>query len=403
MNVVVERGRVPIKLWTDGLEVEQQAMQQLRNVAALPVVGPHVAVMPDVHWGIGCTVGSVVPTRGAIIPAAVGVDLGCGMIAARTSLDANALDVKRARSLIEDAVPIGGPGVCGSWFERRFDGVPDDVFDVWATCLLPRWEAVLRKHRKLDGTSCAQLGTLGTGNHFIELCTSESDTRVWVLLHSGSRGPGNRVGTYFIARAKEAWLRAPERVALGDPDLAWLSEGEEVFDDYVEAVGWAQDFARVNRELMLARVLRVLEAQVGLPLFSEVVANCHHNYVRRERHFGEGVWVTRKGAVSARLGEYGLIPGSMGARSYVVRGLGNPESFETCSHGAGRRMSRGRAKREISLEQHAGATAGVECRKDVGVLDESPAAYKDIDAVMAAQADLVEPVHVLKQFVCVKG
>ena len=409
MDIVIEHDRRPIKMWTDGVEVEESAMGQLRNVAGLDIVWPHVAVMPDVHWGIGATVGSVIPTRRAIIPAAVGVDIGCGMIAARTTLDANAVGAQRMREVIEDRIPVGGPGVRGSWSEERFRNVRHDPEEhAWAD-LDERWDAIVRKHSMLEGAAAGQLGTLGSGNHFIELCVEEGDpaSRLWVMLHSGSRGPGNRIGRYFIEKAKEERLRL--HPALGDPDLAWLSEGVPVFDDYVEAVEWAQDFARVSRELMLARVIGGLHyvAQVGeggpLAFATTVMANCHHNYVRRERHFGEDVWVTRKGAVSARAGEFGIIPGSMGARSFIVRGLGNPESFETCSHGAGRRMSRGQAKREIPLARHIEATAGVECRKDAGVLDESPDAYKDIDAVMAAQRDLVEPVHVLKQFVCVKG
>lgn len=406
MKTLIENERVPIKLWSDGLDVEPQAMQQIRNVASLPIVGPHVAIMPDVHWGIGATVGSVIPTRGAIIPAAVGVDIGCGMIAARTSLDANELTLTELRAEIEEAIPVGGPGVRGSWDEAGREShrtARRAVEARWNTELAERWVAILKKHPKVSGVTAAQLGTLGTGNHFIEVCLEEGTTTVWLMLHSGSRGPGNRIGTYFISRAKEAWLRAPERVALGDPDLAWLSEGESVFDDYVEAVGWAQDFAAESRRLMMQRLVGVLEAHVGHRFQVETAANCHHNYVRREEHGGESLYVTRKGAVSARAGEVAIIPGSMGARSFIVRGRGAPDSFASCSHGAGRRLSRGRAKREITVDQHLAATAGVECRKDAGVLDESPAAYKSIEAVMQAQEDLVEIAHVLKQVICVKG
>ncbi len=403
MKTLVEQGRVPIKLWSDGLDVEPQAMQQIRHVAALPVVGPHVAIMPDVHWGIGATVGSVIPTRGAIIPAAVGVDIGCGVMACTTDVDANDLKLAELRAAIEAAIPVGGPGVRGSWAEAGRAGPPSEVEDAWAGDLWRRWRDILTKHPRLAGTSDAQLGTLGTGNHFIEVCVEEGATAVWLMLHSGSRGPGNRIGTYFIAQAKEAWHRDPEHVALGDPDLAWLSEGSPIFDDYVEAVGWAQDYASASRRLMMDRLVSVLDQHVGRRVQVETTANCHHNYVRREEHFGENLYVTRKGAVSARAGEVAIIPGSMGAWSFIVLGRGAPASFASCSHGAGRRLSRGRAKREITLEQHLVATAGVECRKDAGVLDESPAAYKSIDAVMEAQQDLVDILHVVKAVVCVKG
>lgn len=403
MRTLVEQGRVPIKVWSDGIEVEPQAMQQVRNVASLPVVGPHVAIMPDVHWGIGATVGSVIPTRGAIIPAAVGVDIGCGMIAARTSLNANELKVAALRIEIEAAIPVGGPGIRGSWAEAGREGPPSMVEDAWANRLWKRWSEILKKHPKVRGVEVVQLGTLGTGNHFIEVCVEEGTPTVWLMLHSGSRGPGNRIGTYFINQAKEAWLRTTGRVALADPDLAWLMEGTLIFDDYVEAVGWAQDFAAESRYLMMRRLIDVLREHVGRRFDASIAANCHHNYVRREEHFGESLYVTRKGAVSARAGEVAIIPGSMGDRSFIVRGRGAPESFASCSHGAGRRLSRGRAKREITMEQHVATTAGVECRKDAGVLDESPAAYKDIQAVIDAQTDLIEVIHVLKQIVCVKG
>ena len=399
-----------IKLWTDGVEVEDEAMAQIRNVASLPIVGPHVAIMPDVHWGIGATVGSVIPTRGAIIPAAVGVDIGCGMMAVRTNVAANALHLARLRAEIEDAIPVGGPGVTGSWAETRFGEVPAGIRSDWQHHLALGWANIVRKqptlaHNRRGPTAptVEQLGTLGTGNHFIEVCIEPAEVapKVWLMLHSGSRGPGNRIGTHFIERARDAWHRDPERTALPDPNLAWLTEGSALFGDYIEAVGWAQEFAASNRRQMMDRLISVLAAHIGGSVAEELAAiNCHHNYV--EPRPG-GIYVTRKGAVSAKAGELGIIPGSMGARSYIVVGKGNPESFESCSHGAGRRMSRGKAKKSITLAEHAAATAGVECRKDAEMLDESPAAYKDIDAVMAAQTDLVAIAHTLKQIVCVKG
>ena len=403
---VIESHGAPIKAWTRGVPVEEAARAQLRNVAALPFIHGHVAVMPDVHFGRGATVGSVIPTLGAVIPAAVGVDIGCGMMAVRTSLTASDLPDSLAplRTLIERAVPHGGPGAKGSWREQGRHGIPNAVTGKWvSTGLETRYRAIVGKHPKLaDAHSLTQLGTLGGGNHFIEVCL-DTDQRVWVMLHSGSRGIGNAIGQFFIQRAK---ARVQERagVRLADSDLAWLEEGEPDFHDYVEAVSWGQDFARLNRELMMVRVLQALR-EAGLPTFKtdKEAVNCHHNYVVKERHFGEEVWLTRKGAVRAGLGELGIIPGSMGAKSFIVRGKGNPDSFCTCSHGAGRAMSRAEAKRRFTLDDHVAATAGVECRKDADVIDETPMAYKDIDAVMAAQADLVEIVHTLRQVVCVKG
>jgi tRNA-splicing ligase RtcB len=400
----IETAGVPIKAWIRGVFAEEQALQQLRNVASLEVVHGHVAAMPDVHWGIGATVGSVIATRSAIIPAAVGVDIGCGMMAVRTSLSASDLpdDLKGLRSAIERAVPHGrtnhgGKGDRGAWSD-----LPARAEDAWRR-LRPGYDRIVERHGRIDrGATAEHLGTLGTGNHFIELCLDEAG-RVWVMLHSGSRGVGNRIGTHFIELAKKD-MKRHQRV-LPDQDLAYLTEGAEHFDEYVEAVDWAQRFARTNRELMMAAILAALADSRLLPSFTsgEVAVNCHHNYVQQEHHFGADVWVTRKGAVRAGKGQLGIVPGSMGARSYIVRGKGNPDSFESCSHGAGRAMSRGAATKKFTVADHAAATAGVECRKDAGVLDETPAAYKDIDAVMAAQQDLVEVVHTLKQVVCVKG
>lgn len=395
-----EHATTPIKGWVQGVPVEDPAREQLRNLTALPFVGPWVAVMPDVHLGIGATVGSVVPTRGAIIPAAVGVDIGCGMAAVRTTLRAVDLpdDLARLRSSIERSIPVGsGPG--GE--HRR---IPDSVQTRLAPSDLPlRLAKIHARHPQIRTDKVdRQIGTLGGGNHFIELCLDEED-RFWVMLHSGSRGTGNRIGTYFIELAR----RELEKRVLGfhvpDRDLAFFLEGEALFADYVEAVSWAQDYARANRETMMARVLHDLRHALPKFQLEKTAVNCHHNYVEREQHFGQSLYVTRKGAVSARAGELGIIPGSMGARSFIVRGKGNADSFHSCSHGAGRVMSRTAARAQITLKQHREATAHVECRKDAGVIDESPAAYKDIDAVMAAQRDLVEVVHTLRQVVCIKG
>jgi tRNA-splicing ligase RtcB len=359
--------------------------------------------MPDVHVGKGATIGSVIPTKGAIIPAAVGVDIGCGMMAVRTSLDAADLpdDLAPLRTAIERAVPHGrnvsrGGRDSGSW------GTPPEAVDqAWRELVEP-FDRIVEKHPRLARTNNrVHLGTLGTGNHFIEVCLDEAQ-QVWIMLHSGSRGVGNAIGSYFIELAKQdmrKWFINPP-----ESDLAYLPEGTDHFHDYVEAVGWAQRFALRNRELMMSATLGALRQVISKPFDADRMAvNCHHNYVQQERHYGEQVWVTRKGAVRAGEGELGIIPGSMGARSYIVRGKGNRESFCSCSHGAGRVYSRTEAKRRFTQQDQAEATAGVECRKDAGVIDEIPMAYKDIDAVIHAQRDLVEVVHTLKQVVCVKG
>jgi tRNA-splicing ligase RtcB len=395
MYDLIESRGVPIKAWTHGVPVEPEARKQLKNIAELPFIHGHVAVMPDVHLGRGATVGSVIPTKGAIIPAAVGVDIGCGMAAVMTNITASQLpdSLKAIRAGIEAVIPVGQGShkqpprrAEAAWYQRHKTG----------------YEAIEAKHSKIAEKKSAalQIGTLGGGNHFIEICLDEAD-RVWVMLHSGSRNIGNRIGQYFIAKAKEEVEAAG--LKLVDRDLAWLGEGTEAFNDYVEAVGWAQDYARSNRDVMMGAVLKVLHDTWAHITTMEVAVNCHHNYVEREEHFGERVWLTRKGAVRAGKGELGIIPGSMGARSFIVRGKGNPESFDSCSHGAGRAMSRTAAKERFTLEDHIAATAHVECRKDTGVIDETPMAYKDIDAVMAAQSDLVEVVHTLRQIVCVKG
>ncbi len=395
-----EGSATPIKGWVRGVPLEDQAHAQLRNIASIPFVGPWVAVMPDVHLGKGATVGSVIPTRGAIIPAAVGVDIGCGMAAVRTTLRASDLpdNLAQLRSSIERGVPVGnGPG--GE--HRR---LPDShETRIAESGLMAGLESIKQKHRKIRTDKLErQIGTLGGGNHFIEICLDETDA-VWVMLHSGSRGTGNLIGSYFIELAREQLAHRVLGFHVPDKDLAFFMEGEPLFDDYVEAVSWAQDYARHNREAMMARVLAEMRHRLPKFQLEKTAVNCHHNYVQKETHGGEELLITRKGAVSARTGELGIIPGSMGTRSYIVRGKGNADSFHSCSHGAGRVMSRTRARAEITLAQHREATAHVECRKDAAVVDESPAAYKSIDAVMAAQVDLVEMVHTLRQVICIKG
>jgi tRNA-splicing ligase RtcB len=397
-------GGAPVKAWTTGVPFEAEARAQVERIARLPFIHHHVAVMPDVHLGKGATVGSVVATRQAIIPAAVGVDIGCGMMAVRTSLRAEQLpdDLHAVRTAVETAVPHGRTNHGGAGDRGAWGRPPAPAAEAWAG-LRAGYQRIIAKHPKLDrGSTFEHLGTLGTGNHFIELCLDEGD-HVWVMLHSGSRGVGNRIGSHFIEVAKEDMRRW--FINLPDQDLAYLPEGTEHFDDYVFAVGWAQEYARTNRELMMDAVLGALRASGHFPEFEARLeaVNCHHNYVEREHHFGANVFVTRKGAVRARLGDLGIIPGSMGTRSYIVRGLGNDESFHSCSHGAGRAMSRTEARRRFTVADHVAATAAIECRKDEDVIDETPMAYKSIDAVMEAQRDLVEVVYTLKQVVCVKG
>ena len=397
--------RAPIKAWTHGVPVDKAAIKQLVNLSSLPFIHKHIAVMPDVHGGIGSTIGSVIPTKGAIVPAAVGVDIGCGMMAVQTNLTAHDLpdSLFTLRSAIEAVIPHGrsdngGKNDVGSW---QHD-MPPQHEARWKL-LADRYTEITEKHPKTRAhKTAAHMGTLGTGNHFIEICLDEAD-RVWVMLHSGSRGPGNRIGSYFIELAKKEMDRYFIGEYLPDRALAYLVEHTEYFDDYVTAVHWAQDFATQNREAMMLSVLATMAIVLKPFSLQKVAVNCHHNYVEKENHFGANVWVTRKGAVRARSGELGIIPGSMGAKSFIVRGKGNPESFHSCSHGAGRVMSRTEAKKIITLDQHAEAMQGIEARLDADILDESPAAYKDINAVMAAQESLVEIVHTLRQIVNVKG
>lgn len=393
---VITDQRVPIKIWTE--DFDERSKEQLSNIASLPFIHHHVAAMPDVHLGIGATIGSVIATHKAIIPAAVGVDIGCGMVACRLSITANDIEEKSLRKVFDQIsrdVPVGRA-------QHKDDRVLADAakpFESRLNRMTEKHPELLKAFGKFSNW-VNQMGTLGGGNHFIEVCLDESD-QVWIMLHSGSRGIGNALADYFIKLAKkdmEQWM-----IHLPDQNLAYFPEGTEHFDDYVEAVGWAQEYAFQNRQSMVDLVLAALSRH--LPTFevtSEVV-NCHHNYVERENHFGASVWVTRKGAIRAREGDLGIIPGSMGARSYIVRGKGNPESFCSSAHGAGRRMSRTAAEKQFSEADMLEQTKGVICRKDKGVIDEIPGAYKDIDSVMENQKDLTDVLHQLKQVVCVKG
>lgn len=401
-NLIDVPGGSPLKMWTKNVQIEDAAIEQMANVARLPIIHKHVAAMPDCHWGLGATVGSVIPTRKAIIPAAVGVDIGCGMMAWQTTLKASQLpdNLSGIRADIEHAVPHGFVSAKGRAKKGSWEVVPSSVATRWRD-LEERYRRIVERHPRISHKQpIHQLGSLGTGNHFIEVCLDENDA-VWVMLHSGSRGPGNVIGQYFIALAKKDMGRHISN--LPDENLAYLTEGTDHFDDYVFALNWAQDYASENRHAMMEAVLRVLRNRLPKFKLGEIAVNCHHNYAVVEEHFGEQVWVTRKGAVRARVGDLGIIPGSMGTGSFIVRGKGNAESFCSCSHGAGRAMSRSEAKKRITLADHRAATEGIECRKDKDVLDESPAAYKDISSVIAAQGDLIEVVHHLRQVVNVKG
>lgn len=383
-------------IWTD--DVDERSKQQLANIASLPFIHHHVAAMPDVHVGRGATIGSVIATHKAIIPAAVGVDIGCGMVACRLSLTANELDEKLLRTVygqISRDVPVGRAEHSSA--RALVDAA--QPFEPRLTAMTQRHPQLLKKFRRLS-TWINQMGTLGSGNHFIEVCLDEAD-QVWVMLHSGSRGIGNALASYFIELARQDMER--QMAHLPDDDLAYFPEGSSHFNDYVEAVTWAQEYAMQNRRSMIDLVLAALARHLPPFVVTSEVVNCHHNYVTVEHHYGADVFVTRKGAIRAREGDMGIIPGSMGARSYIVRGKGNPESFNSCAHGAGRRMSRTAAEKQFTKEDLVRQTEGVICRKDKNVIDEIPGAYKDIDVVMANQTDLVEVIHTLKQLVCVKG
>ena len=383
----VLEGRVPVKIWTT--DIEPEAEKQLLNTAALPFVFKHVAVMPDVHWGMGVTVGSVVATKGAVCPAAVGVDIGCGMIAAkimgvRAECLGNLADLRHS---IERSIPVG------------FNDNKKITDEVAAWAGWGEWDGLSQKH-SLDRAT-AQVGSLGGGNHFIEVC-GDTNGEAWVVLHSGSRGIGNKLATGHIENARDLMKRM--FISLPDPDLAYFAMDTPEFKAYMKDLLWAQDYALENREEMMRRVLKDLRHHLKLATLEvEQKINSHHNFAKMENHYGENVLITRKGAVRARVGDWGIIPGSMGTRSYIVQGLGNPESFNSCSHGAGRRMSRGKARKSFTREDLIAQTVGVECRKDSEVIDEIPGAYKPIEEVMAFQSDLVEVKYELKQLVCVKG
>lgn len=387
---------VPIKIFTT--DIEEEAIRQLRSLAQLTFIHSHIAVMPDVHVGKGATVGSVIPTKKAIIPATVGVDIGCGMNAVRLSLKAGQLpdNLAKIRQAIEAKVPVG-------FNQHASITAKMSTLDPLAKrlkCITDKHPGLLKMLRNFERTWARQLGTLGGGNHFIELCVDENQD-VWVMLHSGSRGIGNCLGEYFITLAKKE--RESRFGYIPERDLAYFAEGSSGFADYLEAVQWGQDYALENRREMMRLIINVLKQTLPPFVPTREAINCHHNYVSQETHFGENVYVTRKGAISAYEGELGIIPGSMGAKSYIVKGKGNAQSFCSCSHGAGRRMSRGKALRTFSITDLKVQTLGVECRKDKGVMDEIPDAYKDIDRVMANQQDLVAVVHTLKQVLCIKG
>ncbi|MCX5469207.1 RtcB family protein [Acinetobacter nematophilus] len=402
-NIIQDKKGVPVKMWTKGVPVDEKSKDQLLKAAQMPFIYKWMAVMPDVHVGIGATIGSVIPTKGAIIPAAVGVDIGCGMMAARTSLNASDLpdNLHALRTELERLIPHGMTKGRGRRDRGSWDTPTARVDQAWAE-LVTDFEYICAKHPRLKNTNNhKQLGTLGTGNHFVEICLDEHQ-QVWIMLHSGSRGVGNAIGNHFIELARKDMQK--HFINLPDKDLAYLVEGTEHFDDYWFAVGWAQRFAMKNRELMMEAAVQALRIIINKPFNAKVEAvNCHHNYVDKEEHFGQEVLVTRKGAVRARLGEYGIIPGSMGAKSFIVKGKGNQESFCSCSHGAGRVHSRTAAKKLFTVEDQIEQTQGVECRKDAAVIDEIPSAYKPIEDVMKAQSDLVEVVYTLSQVVCVKG
>ena len=392
MPTTITGDKVPIRIWARLEEVDSRVLTQLKNVARLPWVAHHVAVMPDVHAGRGATVGSVIAMRGAVAPAAVGVDIGCGMAAVRTSLAADQLpdDLGELRLAIEDAIPVGKRGHTAS---------------AWKSCpasMQVEGERIMRGFDELaarvhPGTVACQVGTLGGGNHFIEICL-DTTRAVWLMLHSGSRHVGARLAEHHIEIAR----RLGHNQALRDPDLAVFLAGTPAFGSYRRDLFWAQDYARFNREVMLHLLAGVMRRRWPGIRFDPPIS-CHHNYVAEEVHFGDELLVTRKGAIRAGRGELGIIPGSMGTKSYIVRGLGNPASFESASHGAGRRMSRTDARRRFSIRDLRDQTEGVDCRKDPGVIDEAPKAYKNIDRVMNEQRDLVEIVAELKQVVCVKG
>ncbi len=393
-STIINGDKVPIRLWAPAHEVEPQALRQLKAVASLPWVAHHVAVMPDVHVGKGATVGSVIALRGAVAPAAVGVDIGCGMAAVKTSLLAGDLpdNLRKLRLAIEAEIPVGrGLNRAAVWEDSGA------ALAGRAKSLMGRFHDLEPTVHGLSDRASCQLGSLGGGNHFIEVCL-DTEQAVWLMLHSGSRNIGAALAEHHMRKARRLF----HNQELPDPDLAVFLADTPAFDAYRRDLFWAQEYAALNRAVMLERIQQVLRGFWPDVRFESPIS-CHHNYVAEERHFDEDLLVTRKGAIRAGEGELGIIPGSMGAKSFIVRGRGNPLSFESASHGAGRRMSRTQAKQSYTVKDLERQTKGVECRKDRGVIDEAPKAYKNIERVMEQQSDLVEIVAELKQVVCVKG
>lgn len=407
-NLIKGSNNHTIKVWNKFVPMESGVFDQARSITELAGV-VSVALMPDAHVGAGSCIGTVIATTNIVIPATVSVDIGCGMIAVQLSLKASDLpdNLHKLRTEIEMMIPVGQDEHSITRLNQTGHQNTRTVLNNQFRQLDKQLDKITLKHLPIEKMvknsaekAYRQLGSLGGGNHFIEICLDENQN-VWIMLHSGSRGIGNAIGRYFIDLAKKDMEK--NNIHLPDKDLAYLQEGSQNFDDYIEAVEWAQEYAKRNRDAMLELVITAMTRH--LPVFKVIkeAIQCHHNYISREVHYGQNVIITRKGAVSAQHGELGIIPGSMGAKSFIVRGLGNIDSCCSCSHGSGRVMSRSAAKKLITVEDHINATNGVECRKDEGMLDESPGAYKNIDDVMRSQADLVEIVHQLKQVLCVKG
>jgi len=399
----IEGKHTHVKVYTNDLEIT--AYEQLKTLANMPLIHHHIAAMPDVHCDLGATIGSVIPTKGAIIPAAVGVDIGCGMRAYRLNIHKHNLpnNLTKLRYSIQDSVPHGRSDNGGLHDKGAWDAIPDTVMQWWnENGLWTKMPDIMTRHPgilKGNVNTYRHLGTLGTGNHFIEICIDEVD-RVWIVIHSGSRGIGNRLGQYFIQLAKKEMLRY--FIDLPDKNLAYLVANTQYFNDYLLAVQWAQDYALQNRKIMMGNTLSTIKKTIQDCCVTQKI-ECHHNFIALENHFGSNVWVTRKGAVRARKGDMVVIPGSMGAKSYIARGLGNKDSLQSCAHGAGRTMSRTAARKAFTVKDLEEQTMGIECRKDIDVLDEIPSSYKDIDTVMENQNDLVEIVHTLRQVINIKG
>lgn len=394
-----------VKMWTKGVQVEDAALAQLDEMCEMPFIYNHIAVMPDVHSGLGAVIGSVIPTIGAVMPSAVGVDIGCGMLAVKTNLKVGDLpsDLTTLRKEIENKIPHGRTNNGQIGDKGAFDVMTPENAERWENNLSDWYENIVQKHPKAFSKNVKRhLGTLGTGNHFFEICLDLDDC-VWFMIHSGSRGAGGKIGDYFINLAQKEMERYFLTEHLPNKDLAYFVEGTEYFDDYINAVLWAQEYANHNRLSMMNAAINVMKNSCPNLEVTDTQVHCQHNFVRKESHFGKNVWITRKGAVCVREGDLGIIPASMGARSYIVEGLGNKDSYYSCSHGAGRKMSRKEAKKRFTVEDHKAAMAGIEARVDVDVIDETPMAYKPIDDVMEAQKDLVKIRYELRQILNIKG